>query len=383
MTRSWDAVVAGGGPAGSITALVLARAGHRVLLADCSDAYPRVGEALPPAARPLLRDLGLLPRVLAGGHLTCVGNASAWGSAELQVADFIFNAHGTGLHLDRRRFDESLRTAAAEAGAEVVRGRIECSGGVRLRLDRRQERLESRWIVDASGRGAAVARSCGARKRIEDALIAFHARFEVGDADTDSRTIIEACEDGWWYTARLPGGSRLVAFFTDRDLGSRRAALSTAGMMRGLRRTVHVGRIVGMQRGTTCGRVRGADAASSRLDRFAGGTWIAAGDAAIAFDPLSSQGLFNALYTGMKAGEALCGALAGDRFAIARYAARLEAIHQAYRRNLRWFYGLERRWPAERFWARRHFASAIRRDTDSRSRSASRFSCGRRASTTG
>jgi 2-polyprenyl-6-methoxyphenol hydroxylase-like FAD-dependent oxidoreductase len=53
-------VIAGGGPAGAITALVLARAGHRVLMADCTSGAARTGEALPPAARPLLRDLNLL-----------------------------------------------------------------------------------------------------------------------------------------------------------------------------------------------------------------------------------------------------------------------------------------------------------------------------------
>ena len=121
-SATWDAVVVGGGPAGAIAALVLARAGRRVLLADRAGGGPRVGEVLPPAARPVLRNLGLLPRVMADDHLTCRANASAWGSDNLGIRDFIFDVQGTGLHLDRARFDASLREAAAAAGADVISG---------------------------------------------------------------------------------------------------------------------------------------------------------------------------------------------------------------------------------------------------------------------
>jgi|KBSSwiStaDraftv2_1062776.scaffolds.fasta_scaffold479824_2 hypothetical protein len=44
---------------------------------------------------------------------------------------------------------------------------------------------------------------------------------------------------------------------------------------------------------------------SSRLDRVSGDGWLAVDDAAMAFDPLSSQGLTHALASGIRAGEAL------------------------------------------------------------------------------
>src|SRR6185369_17631905 len=101
------------------------------------------------------------------------------------------------------------------------------------------------------------------------------------------------------------------------------------------------------------GRVRGVDAASGRLNVFSGDDWLAVGDAALSFDPLSSQGIFNAVYTGMKAGHALHAALAGDEGEIRRYGLQLEAIHRAYRRNLAAFYAHETRWPHHAFWRRR------------------------------
>ncbi|HEV2888119.1 MAG TPA: hypothetical protein VGX49_14500, partial [Jatrophihabitans sp.] len=79
-----------------------------------------------------------------------------------------------------------------------------------------------------------------------------------------------------------------------------------------------------------------------------------AGDAALSFDPLSSQGLLTALFTGRAAAQAIAATLAGSDQAIAGYVRRLDAIRHAYRSNLALYYGFERRWAAEPFWARRH-----------------------------
>ena len=58
---------------------------------------------------------------------------------------------------------------------------------------------------------------------------------------------------------------------------------------------------------------------SSRLDCVSGRGWLAVGDAAMAFDPLSSQGLVQALASGIRAGEALNGRLAGEVAAMDEY----------------------------------------------------------------
>lgn len=101
------------------------------------------------------------------------------------------------------------------------------------------------------------------------------------------------------------------------------------------------------------GPARICAAHSARLVPPAGEGWFAAGDSATAFDPLSSQGLFNALYTGMAAGEAALRTLGGDPKPAARYAERLAEIWAAYERHKALFYGEERRWPESPFWARR------------------------------
>jgi flavin-dependent dehydrogenase len=369
--RDYDVIVCGGGPAGSAAALTLARAARRVLLVEPAGAAAfKIGETLPPAARPLLADLGLWDGLDGDGHLPCYGNQSAWGASELHDTSFIYDPNGHGWHLDRPRFDARLRDRARLAGADLL------AAATPKRLTRAPEGVWSvtldgpggetvargGWLIDATGRRAAVARKQGVRQLPDDRLVAFFALFGRSDggapADEDSRTLVEAAPDGWWYTALLPCARRVVVYLTDADLAAAHSLPAEGGYLSLLARTEHV-----RARTTARGYVletapRGVAAHSGRLSSFAGAGWLAAGDAALSFDPLSSQGIMTALYTGMEAGLALDARLAGDDDAVERYGRRLATIHQAYLRNLAAYYSSERRWPARPFWRRRQEPSA-------------------------
>jgi flavin-dependent dehydrogenase len=117
MTRRdpWDVIIIGGGPAGAIAALQLARRHRHVLLVEKSR-WPRFkvcGGCLGGAALELLKELGLEDLAQNAGavrlrrlRLSCDGAV-----AELQLA------HRMGL--SRTVFDAALLDAAVEAGAEV------------------------------------------------------------------------------------------------------------------------------------------------------------------------------------------------------------------------------------------------------------------------
>ncbi|MFE7486342.1 tryptophan 7-halogenase [Kitasatospora sp. NPDC057541] len=370
MTPSYDVVVVGGGPAGAAAALALAGRGRGVLLADAPGGPPAIGEALPAAARMLLRDLGAAGTVPGDGHLPCYGNRSVWGSAAPASVDSIRDPHGPGWHLDRPLFDRRLREAAASAGAEV---RTATARPVRRHPDGTWTLalhggagpgavVRCRWLVDATGRRAAVATTHGARRLVGDRLVALHLVLGPGDGvATDSTTLVEAGPDGWWYSAPLPGGRLLLAFFTDGDLPAARGGAEA--FRHRLAVTGPTAARAAGHRFPSCASSRSsaslaapvrAPAHTARLDRVHGEGWTAAGDAAAAFDPLSSQGILTALWTGRAAGLAVDAALAGDPYALDRYATAVTGVVIAYRRNHAAHYGLERRWPARPFWRRRH-----------------------------
>ncbi|MEV4559307.1 tryptophan 7-halogenase [Kitasatospora sp. NPDC049285] len=356
----YDVVVAGGGPAGAAAALALVRAGRTVLLADAGRGPVPVGEALPAVARVLLGDLGA-SAVLTDGHLPCPANRSAWGTPELGAVDAILDPHGHGWHLDRPLFDRRLRAQARAQGARlaprtVARPAARAADGtwtVELRGDGHRRAVRCRWIVDATGRRAAVATACGARRLVRDGLVAVHLTLDPpASRPADTTTTVEAAPDGWWYTAPLPSGRRLLAWYTDADLPG--ASRERPGFEARLAATRHVNSLAAAHPWPPDARPRRAPAHTARLDTAYGDGWTAAGDAAAAFDPLSSQGILTALFTGLHAGRAVHAHLAGDPHALPAYTDTLTAVGAHYLRNHRTHYTREQRWPDRPFWHRRH-----------------------------
>jgi flavin-dependent dehydrogenase len=350
-----DAAVLGGGPAGIAAAIALSRAGLRAVVIEESDygAF-RIGETVPPDLRSVLRELGAWESFARDGHLPSSGNGSAWGSAGLEVRDAFLDPRGHGWHLDRARFDATLAAEAQRAGAEV-KTRTRLIQGDRqgdawslfLKGPSGTSRLAADWIVDASGRGAAFARRHGARRLHRDRLVACFAVFAWPDrgAPADLHTLIEAAEDGWWYTARLPGDRAVVSWMSDGDLVRRDGLHRRDPWIERLGRTRHVRELL---RGAALrSDVAVRAAASHCLDRAAGDGWIAVGDAACAFDPLSSAGIVTGLRSGLEAARAVAGS------ALAEYDARVQRRFAAYLDGRREQYALEARWPESAFWQRR------------------------------
>jgi flavin-dependent dehydrogenase len=290
----------------------------------------------------------------------------------------LFEPNGPGWQLDRTRFDAMLRRAAAGAGADVYEGaRLALAGNapspsdgslyLRLHGDADAGRAGSagqagqdvrcRWLIDAGGRSATLARQLGATRRRDDRLVAFYARLRctggADRADRDGRTLVEAVEDGWWYSVLLPSGERLVVRLGDADLLDRRRLLVGDGLWSTLGETRHLSRLCTEYGYAPSGPARGADASSSRLEPAAGERWLAVGDAALAFDPLSSKGIASALYTGLRAANAIDAALRGEGEGVRRYAAHLFDIYRVYREQLSAHYAAEARWPDAPFWRRR------------------------------
>jgi flavin-dependent dehydrogenase len=354
-----------------VTAFVLARRGVRALVVEARGAPERkVGECLPPSLNVLLRDLGWEDLLRGGGHLRSLGHRSVWGSAVPGERSFLFGTRGDGWHVDRLAFETGLADKARGAGVEWRSGCrvVRCSrneDGWDLEIATSagrdgREVLTADFVADATGRPAHLARRLGARRVRYDRLVGASALVTGAPASQDSYTLVEAVPTGWWYSARLADGRMAVAFMTDGDLLERsfrgpggiaawRAALAAT---RETRERVGDGAVAGdLHKG-----LRILPAETSRLDRISGDGWLAVGDAAAAYDPLSSYGISSAMASGFYAGNAIADLLAGKEEAVPAY---LELLQRAYGDCLdlqRQHYDEERRWPDSPFWRRRQAA---------------------------
>ncbi|MFN9933375.1 MAG: NAD(P)/FAD-dependent oxidoreductase [Cyanobacteriota bacterium] len=356
--QAWDVIVAGAGPAGSALALRLC-ARHRVLLLDRQrpprtvSAAPPLGESLPGAATTLLRSLRHWPQFLADGHRQRTATLSCWDHATPVWFDALRDPCGPGWHLHRDRFEASLRRAALESGAELLRvhGPLQpkpIPAGWQLLAPRLGLCLEAPVLIDATGRRSVLAHQLPIRRQHEPPLLCLHTHLPGAGAPGDGTTRICADHDGWWYSVLLPSGPRLLALFLDPRAEQARRLRTSPALLDMARRHPLLAEVLPKQ---VQGPVGACHAAGSVLDGPLPTGFFAIGDASISFDPIASQGLFHALATAESAAVAIEDHLAGRSEAQAALGTELRAVAHRYRHHRQATYaGPARRFPDSPFW---------------------------------
>jgi flavin-dependent dehydrogenase len=369
MKINFDVAIVGGGPAGAAAALTLLKySSLNVAVLERSDyGQVRIGETIPPGVQPLLGYLGIWEAFLEEGHLPAYSSCAAWGSSEVVSRHFLFTGRGEGWHLDRQRFDRMLAREVEKRGgkllseARLVACRHDADElwqlGVRQK-DGTEVDLRARFVIDASGKKFVFARRCGARQQVYDDLTGVIGFYKFDDDEVRPHvTLVETCAEGWWYSSLLPDRRMAIAFMSDTDIIRQRRLLRPHGWSTLLEQSKHTQARVQGGRLSLPLHVRPA---YSRLLHPSGDKgWIAAGDAAASFDPLSSMGIGHALTSGIHAARAAHAALASDDQLVHQYASNMRRNFHQYLSIRRQYYLLERRWNSI-FWARRHAAPASR-----------------------
>jgi flavin-dependent dehydrogenase len=225
-----------------------------------------------------------------------------------------------------------------------------------LEADGRSESAAARFVIDASGRAAIFARRLATYHR-EDQMVAAWAMLPHRDQSVDPTpaTMIEAASNGWFYASLLPDGRLSIAYFTDPDLLPANMSRDIA-VWRGLiAKTTHVSRWIDDAGFAIEAPPKLTSAGMTRLDPPASASegWAAIGDAATAFDPLSSHGMTTALWTAARAGAAAADWLAGDRQPLGEYASAVRVGAERVSVSRAQVYARETRFKGARFWQRR------------------------------
>jgi flavin-dependent dehydrogenase len=303
---------------------------------------------------PVLKSLGVLDRCSRANGFEASRVTSAWGSSILEATTSRGIDGPWGWRIDRRRFDTMLVEAAEGAGALVY-----C--GLRVRLVERARSgwrvtmcgktstptvVGARYLVDATGRPAWLARRLDSTSRRIDRQVALFASYSQPLADTS--LVVESASDGWWYSVSFADSHTIAVYLTDADLLPR--GCREEFFLDRLRHSAHT-----RERLCSLGQpvLKCVPADTSYRDPCAGNGWLAVGDAAFALDPLSGFGIRHALESGLVAANALRQAASGQRRALSRYQ---EHSNLDFFQQLRWrayYYAQESRWPSSTFWKRR------------------------------
>lgn len=325
-TSSYDAIIIGGGPAGSTAGLVMARAGLRVKLLERAQ-HPRfhIGESLLPRNMALLHELGLIealatvPRVRKLGAEFVLGDGQDPGLFPFSMG--LVPGADEAVNIERAPFDAMLLNEARKAGVEVAEG-TSLKKILRLEEGRAEiatsagdkgETLTARVLVDASGQSTVVGKHLGLRKTLPDLKkVAYFGHFENvkrRPGDEGGYIVIVMTDDGWFWSIPLNETKTSIGLVMGMDR-SKSLGIPPDEIL-----AWAISRCPAM-------RERTAEAVfpsethvladfSYRCAPYAGPGYFLIGDAAAFVDPIFSTGVCMGMMTGTEAARGIVSILRG------------------------------------------------------------------------
>jgi ABC-type nitrate/sulfonate/bicarbonate transport system ATPase subunit/flavin-dependent dehydrogenase len=324
-----DVIIIGGGPAGSVLGAYLSKAGVDHLLIDKAH-HPRahVGESLSYSTTGLLREIGFLPVMEREGFITKRGVSwTTWfDEQQVNMSFDDIEEKGHAYQVDRGKFDELLLRFASEHGSRVFSGaevdrinfnRAGHASGVTVKVGGSRFSLNSRLVIDASGRRAVLGRQLGLLKQSSDhPQFAVHSWFNNvarGDGPTAANTHIHLLpvKRGWAWQIPITDEITSVGIVSGREHHVR----SGESVEQFFNWTTSLNPVLDerMRNATRLREFRLDGNYCYAMERFAGDGWLMVGDAAFFVDPIFSSGVGDAMHSAKFASEAIIEALAaGD-----------------------------------------------------------------------
>ncbi|HEY6190006.1 MAG TPA: NAD(P)/FAD-dependent oxidoreductase [Pyrinomonadaceae bacterium] len=311
---TYDAIVVGGGPAGTSAAIHLATRGARVMLAE-QKKFPRAklcGEFISPECLEHFARLGVAQSMTrAGGAEVSETLFYARGGASVSVPSKWFGAgRAVALGLSRAEMDERLMSRARDVGVHVLEEAraagllVEdgCVAGVRLKVCGSEREYRSRVTLDATGRARALSRyieSSGRRRREPHKrapLVAFKAHLE-GAQGNPEHCEIYFYRGGYGGLSSVEGGlSNLCFIVSARDARNRNGDAERV-MREVLMTNKRAARTLSHAR--PCSEWLGVALESfGRHQPAPAEGLLAVGDAASFIDPFTGSGMLMALESG-------------------------------------------------------------------------------------
>lgn len=350
----FNIIIIGGGAAASAAALTFLQAGETsIYIIERSDfSEQRIGETIPPDTNYFLHELGVQNAFASQKHLPCYGSRSLWGSPRLGHNDFLTSPYGNGWHLNRVMFDKMLLEQAVAKGANRITGHctsVETEEDKITSVRVNGTQIMANWYLDATGREAILSRAGGAKRIFNDTQAVVWARFYIKDHSLSNVTWLESVPYGWWYGAELPYGEAIIALGTDPHIAKSMGLQNIQAWAMALSETNMIAPQI--YNATIIPDSFRITASHSFLtNKIAGQNWIAIGDAASTFDPLSSAGIYKALSTGRRAAQAI---IQSDKTSISSYQQYVSESYVNYTKTKAELYAGEKRWLEHPFWKKR------------------------------
>ncbi|MBI1387813.1 MAG: FAD-dependent oxidoreductase [bacterium] len=361
MMDAYETLIIGGGPAGAMTAAVLARRGRRVLVIE-KEKFPRyhIGESMLPYCYFPMQRVGFLDKMKNSRFVKKYSVQFVSPNGKIS-APFYFTQHmdheaAQTWQVPRAEFDALLLDHALESGAEVIEdtavkdflvedGRVV---GLAVRgADGAERELRAPMTVDASGRASLAISRFRWRKMdpvLNKAAVWTQYKGAMRDEGLDegATTVAYIPDNGWFWYIPLPDDIVSVGVVAEREYLYRDGRDLETIFHREVKENPWIAEHLAPGVRHTDFLATGEYSYRSEFCAIDGLTL--AGDAFAFLDPVFSSGLFLALRGGEMAGEAVDAALTAGDVSAARFSAygeELCAMMETMRKLVYAFYDTE------------------------------------------
>lgn len=325
--QTTQALVIGGGPAGSTAATLLAREGFEVTLLE-KDVFPRyhIGESLLPSVLEICDLIGAREKIEALGFTRKHGGYFSWGN-DSWVLNFEKLRHPYGFQVVRSEFDQMLLEHARSQGVHVCEETA--VSGISWEEDRPrwatwmdsdgvQGQIHFDYLIDASGRDGLVSTRYLKNRRFHEAFqnVAVWGYWEGAGTMSfapDGAIAVGSVPDGWLWGIPLHDGTMSVGLVLHRttfQAKRREHATLEKMLLAAVAECPLIADLVAP--GTFLPGVRADKDFSYIADRLNGPGYFLIGDAACFIDPLLSTGVHLATHGALLAAASVASLLRGE-----------------------------------------------------------------------
>jgi flavin-dependent dehydrogenase len=303
-SKDCDVLIIGGGPAGSMTGLLLARAGIRTLLLE-KTTHPRfhIGESLLPRTFDLLKEAGLLPALRQLPHVPKFGAEFGMGDAS-KVTCYKFSdafvANDETFNIERAAFDKMLLDEARKAGTEVreettVKNILRLADGDVAIETESGETLTAKYLIDASGQHAVLGRHLGTRTPAKEPhlqKVAYFSHFEGVkrlEGREEGYPLIIMCDEGWFWLIHIDAQRTSIGAVLDKAVAKQAGIPADRMLAWAMSRCPLIQERCANATGPVTNNIIANF--SYRCRPYAGPGYFLVGDAAAFMDPIFSTGV--------------------------------------------------------------------------------------------